>query len=103
QALEPPDRLVVLLDHQYTERGLRWSHLKGDDAARVEILRQAADLAECEVALAQAEIQETRDCYEDRPSRWGRRGWSNWDDEPYGHEDDVTVGEVLDSSIAIVP
>jgi hypothetical protein len=51
QALEAPDRLVVLLDHQYTERGLRWSHLKGHDAARVETLRAAAKLAECEIAL----------------------------------------------------
>lgn len=72
QALDPPDRLVVLLDHQYTERGLRWSHLKGVDASRVEILRGAAEVAGCEVALAQAEIQETRDCYGDEPPRWGR-------------------------------
>jgi hypothetical protein len=105
QALEPPDRLVVLLDHQYTERGLRVSHLKGDDAARVEILRQAADLAGCEVALAQAEIQETRECYEDDPPRWGRRGWSDWDDDEVDETtgSGITVGEILDSTLEIVP
>ena len=105
QALEPPDRLVVLLDHQYTERGLRWSHLKGDDTAWVEVLRQAADLAGCDLALAQAEIQETRECYDDDPPRWGRRGWSDWDDEELdeGNESRLTVGEILDSTLEIVP
>lgn len=105
QALEPPDRLVVLLDHQYTERGLRWSHLKGHDATRGEILRGAAAVVGCEVALAQAEIQETRNCYEDEPPRWGRHGRSDWDDddEPDGHDGSFTVGEILDSTIAIVP
>jgi len=82
QSLEPPDRLVVLLDHQYTERGLRWSHLKGDDAARVETLRAAAQLADCEISLAQAEIHETRECYDDEPPRWRHRGWSDGDDDP---------------------
>ena len=105
QALEPPDRLIVLLDHQYTERGLRWSHLKGHDAARVAVLRQAAQRAGCEVALAQAEIQETRDCYEDAPSRWHRGGWSDWADDEVdeGSESGLTVGEILDSTMEIVP
>ena len=26
---EPPDRLVYLLDHEYTQRGLSWDRLKG--------------------------------------------------------------------------
>lgn len=102
QAAEPPDRLVVLLDHQYTERGLRWSHLKGDDATRIEILRQAAEGAGCDVALAQAEIHETRECYEDDPPRWGRRRWSDWDDDE-GDESGVTVGDILDSNVEVVP
>ena len=109
QAQEPPDRLVVLLDHQYTERGLRWSHLKGNDAARAQVLREAADRASCEVALAQAEIHETRECYEDDPPRWGRRGWSGWDDEAGndeagdGVQRGLTVGEILDSTVEIDP
>lgn len=103
-ALEPPDRLVVLLDHQYTERGLRWSQLKGEDAARAGILRQAAELATCEIALAEAEIHETRECYDDAPRRGWRRGWSEWDDEPDESPDSgLAVGEILDSTVTIAP
>ena len=103
QSLEPPDRLVVLLDHQYTERGLRWSHLKGNDATRVETLRAAAQLAECEIALAHAEVHETRECYDDAPPRWRRRGWSDWDDDPTATSTDFEVGDVIDSAVTITP
>jgi 2OG-Fe(II) oxygenase superfamily len=58
---EPPKRLVYLLDHKYTERGLRWDKLKGADAERATLLRAAADQADCEAVLALAEIQETWD------------------------------------------
>ena len=56
---EPPKRLVYLLDHKYTERGLRWDKLKGADAERATLLRAAADKADCEAVLALAEIKET--------------------------------------------
>ena len=58
---EPPKRLVYLLDHKYTERGLRWDKLKGADAERATLLRAAADKADCEAVLALAEIKETWD------------------------------------------
>ena len=58
---EPPKRLVYLLDHKYTERGLRWDKLKGADAERATLLRAAADKADCETVLALAEIKETWD------------------------------------------
>ncbi|MGH3283069.1 MAG: 2OG-Fe(II) oxygenase [Streptosporangiaceae bacterium] len=57
----PPKRLVYLLDHKYTERGLRWDKLKGADAERATLLRAAADKADCEAVLALAEIRETWD------------------------------------------
>lgn len=103
QAMEPPDRLVILLDHQYTARGLRWSHLKGQDAARVETPRAAAQLAECEISLAHAEIHETRECYDDAPPRWRRRGWSDWDDDSTAASTDFEVGGVIDSAVTITP
>src|SRR5713226_6213430 len=34
-ATDPPNRLVYLLDHEYTPRGLNWRRLKGADASRV--------------------------------------------------------------------
>ncbi|MEO6493316.1 MAG: 2OG-Fe(II) oxygenase [Ilumatobacteraceae bacterium] len=103
QANDPPDRLVVLLDHQYTERGLRWSHLKGDDATRVETLRAAAQLADCEIALGQADVHETRECYDDAPPRRRHRGWSDWAGEPTDASTDFEVGDVLDSEVTITP
>src|SRR5271154_5588877 len=36
---EPPSRLVYLLDHEYTERGLDWGRLKGRAAGRAAPLR----------------------------------------------------------------
>ena len=70
---DPPGRLVYLLDHQYTERGLGWHRLKGKDAARVEALRAAAERAGCETVLALAEVQETWGCME-----------PGWDEHGYG-------------------
>ena len=58
---EPPKRLVYLLDHSYTGRGLRWDKLKGADAERAALLRAAADKVDCEPVLALAEIEETWD------------------------------------------
>jgi hypothetical protein len=44
----PPNRLVYLLDHEYTPRGLNWRRLKGADSRRVALLRAAAGKAGCE-------------------------------------------------------
>ncbi|SES39032.1 hypothetical protein SAMN04487983_10488 [Streptomyces sp. yr375] len=41
--LDPPRRLVYLLDHEYTQRALGWDRLKGADAERAALLRAAAD------------------------------------------------------------
>lgn len=38
----PPDRLVYLLDHQYTQRGLAWNRLKNSDATRAGALPDRA-------------------------------------------------------------
>jgi hypothetical protein len=58
---EPTNRLVYLLDHEYTQRGLNWDRLKGADAERAALLRAAAEDAGCEAALALTEIKETWD------------------------------------------
>ena len=66
---EPPNRLVYLLDHEYTQRGLGWDRLKGADAERAAFLRAAAEDAGCEAVLALTEIKETWDT---EPGRRGR-------------------------------
>lgn len=107
-AMEPPDRLVVLLDHRYTARGLSWSHLKGDDAARAAILRDAAITSTCEIALAHAEIHETWDAHEPEPRGWGRSSWDDFDGDDFddGIDEgggDRELGDLIDSSVTISP
>jgi hypothetical protein len=79
-----PDRLVYLLDHQYTRRGLDASRLKGADARQVAPLVAAAESVGCEAVLALADVHETWTAYERderdgwyRGSRYGR--WDDWD------------------------
>lgn len=92
----PPRRLVYLLDHEYTARGLSWSRLKGSDARQAAVLREAAEHAGCDIVLALADIHETWSCYEPdwRRSRYARgrsHRWGHHDDE--FDEDDVGMHE----------
>ena len=77
----PPNRLVYLLDHEYSQRGLNWNRLKGADAERAALLRAAAEGAGCEAVLALAEVKETWDAW---PS-----GSDPWDDYDYWDEEDA--------------
>ena len=91
----PPSRLVYLLDHQYTERGLSWHRLKGDDVARVAALRAAAERAGCDTALALAEVHETWSCEEegwDAPRSWRRRSWGDDEDDAGDADEDAGSG-----------
>jgi hypothetical protein len=85
---DEPTRLVYLLDHEYTQHGLSWARLKGDDASRAAMVRAAAHAADCEVALALAEIQETWSA--DETGSWEREGWRgrHWDDDEEDDEDE---------------
>ena len=62
-AADPPNRLVYLLDHEYTARGLGWRRLKGADARRAALLRSAAGKAGCEALLALADIKLTHSAF----------------------------------------
>lgn len=81
QDLGTPDRLVVLLDHQYSQRGLASEQFKGADTDRVAALRAAADLAECDLALALAEIRETWNAVPDHSYDPWSGGEEYWDDD----------------------
>ncbi|QIZ35851.1 2OG-Fe(II) oxygenase [Saccharopolyspora sp. ASAGF58] len=92
--LDPPNRLVFLLDHEYTQRGLTWRRLKGDDAERAALMRAAAERAGCEAVLALAEVKETWDV---QPS--DDYGWDEDYDEDPGDDqltdlinDEITLG-----------
>lgn len=110
---EPPDRLVYLLDYQYTERGFGWKRLKGDDAARVAALRAAAEQAGCEALLALAEVHESWSCFEpgwDEP-RYGRhRRWERDEDDEWAADyelpsaddpDAYDLQDLIDSGITL--
>jgi predicted 2-oxoglutarate/Fe(II)-dependent dioxygenase YbiX len=83
-------KLAWLLEHQYSAAGLSFAGLKGQDAARVQVLSQAAERADCSAHLGIVHIEETGpaephfDVYDYR----GRR--SEWhDDDPSDEEEDV--------------
>jgi len=90
--LDPPNRLVYLLDHEYTQRGLNWNRLKGADAERAALLRAAAERAGCEAALALAEVKETWDA-------WPSDG-DPWDDYDYYDEEDEDGEEDYDDGVS---
>lgn len=111
-----PDRLVYLLDHEYTARGLDWSRLKGSDARRTVPLRAAAEMAACEVALALADVHETWSASEPdiRQSWFSRSRYGGWDHDHYDEDkddeddeddrstdDDYDLGELIESEITL--
>ncbi|TQC42516.1 2OG-Fe(II) oxygenase [Rhodococcus sp. WS4] len=107
-----PNRLVYLLDHQYTERGLSWTRLKGGDAVRAAALRGAADRADCDVAVGLADVHETWSCTDEEWDGWhDRRGWTDLDDADEDDADEwadsppdsdaYELGELLDSGITV--
>lgn len=61
----PPDRLIYLLDYQYTRHGLAWHHLKGGDTTCAAALREVARRLGCDIHLALADVHETWACEEE--------------------------------------
>ena len=102
-------RLVYLLDHEYTTRGLSWVRLKGPDAERAAMLQAAAQLADCETVLALADIHETWSAYEARErhryGRWHYRSWDHdfdVDDEPAETlDEEYEVEELIESEVTL--
>jgi hypothetical protein len=83
-----PTKLAWLLEHHYSAAGLSFARLKGQDAARVQVLSQAAESAACAAHLGIVHIEETGpadphfDIYE-------HGGWrSGWDDDDASDEEE---------------
>jgi hypothetical protein len=103
--LRPPDRLVYLLDHEYTPHALAWNRLKNADAARAAALRQVARQLDCEIFLALADVHETWNCeeeYDFRRSRWNRY-YNEDEDEEDDYESDgpYELTDLIDSDIEL--
>lgn len=100
-----PNRLVVLLDHQYSERGLAAGRLKGRDVEWAGRLRVAADRVGCVSALALAEIRQTWSA--DEVDRSWRNGYDDDDDDEDEQCDDgmssalYEVGELIEDEISL--
>jgi len=100
---DPPNRLVYLLDHEYTPRGLDWRRLKGADASRVALLRTALDKAGCEAVLALADIRTSHGAFRaDEGYGYRTRGW--YDDYSGGASDsegEYDIKELIDSEVTL--
>ena len=87
------DKVVWLLDHEYSEGGLSFGTLKNTDAAVAQVLGAAADRADCELHAAVLRIEESGSPVYEPPSR--RWGW-DWEWDDYEEEDgsDTEMDEV---------
>jgi len=98
---DSPPKIAWLLDHQYSPAGLSFSALKGSDAARSQVLVQAAVQAQCVVHLGVVHIGETGgaeedgDYYMSRRSRY--RGHYQHDDEDEDSDASFTAVTVDDA------
>lgn len=96
-----PGKLAWLLKHQYSPAGLSFNGLKGEDAARVQVLQRAAERAQCAFHLGLVHLQESGsaesyyDPYYDRHSRWNR--YDEERDEEDVSSSDYEVIEIIDS------
>jgi hypothetical protein len=91
-----PDRLVYLLDHEYTRRALDWQHLKGADAARGAALQEVARRVDCEIWLAQADVHETWACEDNYPGSYRRGYWDEDDDGDHEAPSEPANLELID-------
>ncbi|MEI9898579.1 MAG: 2OG-Fe(II) oxygenase [Chthoniobacter sp.] len=79
-AEDAPLKIAWLLEHQYSCESLSFAGLKSADAARVKVLMQAAERANCVVHLSIVHIEESGSA-EGTYDGYGSRGWGRYDDE----------------------
>lgn len=102
--LSPPDRLIYLLDHQYTPRALAWNRLKNADAARAAALRKVAGQLDCEIFLALADVHETWSCedeYDFEHSRGNQYGDDEDQEEDHGSGGTPELTELIDRDVEL--
>lgn len=100
-------KLVILLDHQYTQNGLAWDALKGVDQVKARVLAQAGRQAGCQAYLALltfhesggAEYADGRDPYYLRRGRWRDYFDDEEDDDTENAASQYEMTEVFESSL----
>ncbi len=102
-AEEETEKLVITLEHQYTEDGLAWDALKGVDRARATVLQEAARQAGCRAYLGLLTFWESgAGEYADGGYGYGRRRRRDYDDDDEDEDDNDSqyeMEEVFDSSL----
>ena len=101
------EKLVITLDHQYTQDGLAWDRLKGVDRVKARVLAEAARQENCRAYLALLTFWESGSAEYDGDYGYGygrRRRWYDDEDEEY-EEDEADagpyeMGEVFESSLS---
>ena len=84
------EKLVWLLEHEYSEAGLSFDALKNTDAAVASTLARAAERADCELYAAIVHIEEHGD------ATYGGDYLHGWDTDGIDAED-MEIGELHDS------
>ena len=92
------NKLVYLLDHQYSPKGIKWGNLKSKDKIRVQALCETAKQNDLEIFLTLADIQETWDCQveSDYRSQYGDWGYDDEDDLDSMDEDSSLVEDSIE-------
>lgn len=100
--IEPPDRLVYLLDHQYTPSGLSWQRLKGVDVQRAAALLAAARQLDAEIFLTLADVHETWSAEDDYQQHGYWSDEQEDEDDRFDHnEDHPALGDLIDSEVEL--
>lgn len=76
----PPEELIYLLDHQYTDESLSFSALKGKDLVKAQLLKDVCDQTDCCLYLASLE-RRVYGVVEDDYDEYYGRGFGYYDDE----------------------
>ncbi|VFM99224.1 MAG: Predicted 2-oxoglutarate- and Fe(II)-dependent dioxygenase YbiX [Candidatus Kentron sp. G] len=96
-----PDKMAVLLDHEYTRDGLAPATLKGADRARAQVLFEAARQSGYMAHLALITLWQSGSA-EYAEHSYRRRRSRYWDNDEYDDEEpsDYEMGEIFDESVS---
>lgn len=97
---EPDGKLVITLDHQYSEAGLTWDTLKGSDRVKARVLCEAAKDAGCKAYLSLVTFHESGAAeYADPGEMYSRRRRRSRDEDELDGASEYEMIEVFDSSL----